>query len=123
MSSGNNTNSGNNGNSADKIDWQCIAWPNLLEQVEDSLKVQIVKFNEQSHCQHNKLMKQAAEKEAQRKAKEERKKAKEEAKSGQGGSKEVGWRGGPEEGQVSGAVASQVGKEGKGEGQGKGSQQ
>ena len=90
MSSGNNTNSGNNGNSADKIDWQCIASPNLLEQVEDSLKVQIVKFNEQSHCQHNKLMKQAAEQEAQRKAKEERKKAKEEAKSGQGGSKEVG---------------------------------
>ena len=38
MSSGNNTNSSNNGNSADKIDWQCVASPDLIEQVDDSLK-------------------------------------------------------------------------------------
>ena len=80
MSSGNNTNSGNNGNGTDKINWQCIAMPDLIEQIEDLLKVQITKFDEQSHRRHNKLMKRAAEQEAQRKAKEERKKAKEEAK-------------------------------------------
>ena len=48
--------------------------------MEDSLEVQIAKFDKQSHRQHDKLMKQAAEQEAQRKAKEERKKAKERAK-------------------------------------------
>ena len=48
MSSGNNTDSGNNGNSADKINWQCVASPDLVEQVDDSLKVQIAKFDEQS---------------------------------------------------------------------------
>ena len=47
MSSGNNTDSGNN--STDKIDWQHTATPNLIEQVEDSLKVQITKFDEQLH--------------------------------------------------------------------------
>ncbi|KIM67391.1 hypothetical protein SCLCIDRAFT_21266 [Scleroderma citrinum Foug A] len=80
MSSGNNTDSGNNSNSADKVDWQCVATPNLIEQVKDSLEVQIVKFDEQSHHRHDKLMKWVAEQEAQRKAEEERKKAKEEAK-------------------------------------------
>ena len=50
MSSGNNTNGGNNGNGADKVNWQCVTLPNLVEQVEDSLKVQIAKFNEQSCC-------------------------------------------------------------------------
>ena len=48
MSSHNNTNSGNNGNSADKIDWQRVASPDLVEQVDDSLEVQIAKFDEQS---------------------------------------------------------------------------
>ncbi|KIM62635.1 hypothetical protein SCLCIDRAFT_24927 [Scleroderma citrinum Foug A] len=61
MSSGNNTDGGNNGNGADKVNWQHIALPDLIEQVED-------------------LLEWAAEQEAQRKAKEERKKAKEEAK-------------------------------------------
>ena len=50
MSSGNNTDSGNNGNGADKIDWQRVASPDLVEQVDDSLEVQITKFNEQSRC-------------------------------------------------------------------------
>ncbi|KIM55472.1 hypothetical protein SCLCIDRAFT_30331 [Scleroderma citrinum Foug A] len=80
LSSGNNTDSSNNGNGADKIDWQHVASPNLIEQVDDSLKVQIDKFNEQSHRRCDKLMKRAAEQEAQKKAKEERKKAEEEAK-------------------------------------------
>ena len=57
MFSGNNTDSGNNGNSADKVDWQHVAMPDLIEQEEDSLEVQIMKFDEQSHCRHNKLMK------------------------------------------------------------------
>ena len=48
MSSGNNTDSGNNGNGADKIDWQHVASPDLVKQVDDSLKVQIAKFDEQS---------------------------------------------------------------------------
>ena len=80
MSSGNNTNNGSNGNGANKIYWQRIALPNLVEQVDDSLEVQIAKFNKQSCCQRDKLMKQVAEQEAQRKAEEERRKAKEEAK-------------------------------------------
>ena len=80
MSSGNNTDSGNNGNGANKINWQCIATPDLIEQVEDSLEVQIAKFDEQSHCQRDKLMKQVAKQEAQRKAEEERRTAEEEAK-------------------------------------------
>ena len=49
MSSGNITDSSNNGNSADKVDWQHVTSPDLIEQVEDSLEVQITKFNEQSH--------------------------------------------------------------------------
>ena len=49
MSSGNNTDSGNNGNSTDKVNWQHIAMPDLVEQVDDSLEVQIAKFDEQSH--------------------------------------------------------------------------
>ena len=48
MSSGNNTDSGNNGNGADKVDWQCIATPDLVEHVDDSFEVQITKFDEQS---------------------------------------------------------------------------
>ena len=35
MSSGNNTDSGNNGNGANKVDWQCIAMPDLVKQVDD----------------------------------------------------------------------------------------
>ncbi|KIM62272.1 hypothetical protein SCLCIDRAFT_25209 [Scleroderma citrinum Foug A] len=80
MSSGNNTDSGNNGNGADKVNWQHVAMPDLIEQVEDLLKVQIAKFDKQSRRQRDKLMKRAAEQEVQRKAEEERKKAKEEAK-------------------------------------------
>ena len=80
MSSGNNTDGGNNSNGADKVDWQHVASPNLIEQVENSLEVQIAKFDEQSCRQCDKLMKQAAEQEAQRKAEEEaRRKAEEDA--------------------------------------------
>ena len=80
MSSGNNTNGGNNGNGANKVDWQRVASPNLIEQVEDSLEVQIAKFDKQLCHQCDKLMKQAVEQEAQRKAKEEaRRKAEEDA--------------------------------------------
>ncbi|KIM64520.1 hypothetical protein SCLCIDRAFT_23534 [Scleroderma citrinum Foug A] len=61
MSSGNNTDSGNNSNSTDKIDWQRAAMPNLIKRVED-------------------LLEHAAEQEAQRKAEEERRKAEGEAK-------------------------------------------
>ena len=57
MSSGNNTDSGNNGNGADKVDWQCIATPDLIEHVDDLLEVQIAKFDEQSRCRCDKLMK------------------------------------------------------------------
>ena len=80
MSTGSNTGSGNNSNGTDRIDWQRIALPDLLEQVENSLKVQIAKFDEQSCHRHDKLMKWAAEQEVQRKAEEGRKKAEEEAK-------------------------------------------
>ncbi|KIM57732.1 hypothetical protein SCLCIDRAFT_28586 [Scleroderma citrinum Foug A] len=80
MSSGNITNGGNNGNGADKVDWQCVTSPDLVEQVEDLLKVQIAKFDEQVCRRCNKLMKWAAEQEVQRKAEEEWKKAKEGAK-------------------------------------------
>ena len=48
MSSGNNTDSSNNGNGADKVDWQHVATPDLVEHVDDSLEVQIAKFDEQS---------------------------------------------------------------------------
>ena len=72
--------SGNNSNSADKVDWQRVAMLDLIEHVDDSLKVQIAKFDKQSHRQRDKLMKRVTEQEAQKKAEEERKKAKEEAK-------------------------------------------
>ena len=49
MSSGNNTDGANNGNGTNKIDWQCVALPDLIEQVDDLLEVQIAKFDEQSH--------------------------------------------------------------------------
>ena len=88
MSSGNNTNSGNNGNSANKIDWQCITSPDLVEQLDDSLEVQITKFDEQSRHRRDKLMKRAAEQEVQKKAKEERKKAEEERKKAEEEDKE-----------------------------------
>ena len=78
MSSSNNTDSGNNGNGADKIDWRHVTTPNLIEQVEDSLEVQIAKFDEQLRRRCDKLMKQAAEQEVQRKAEEEAKRAAEE---------------------------------------------
>ena len=48
MSSGNNTDGSNNG-SATTIDWKCVTSPDLLEQMEDLLEVQIMKFNEQLH--------------------------------------------------------------------------
>ena len=81
MSSGNNTDSSNNSNGTNKINWRHVAMPDLIEQVEDSLKVQIVKFDEQLCRRRDKLMKQVAEQEAQRKAEEEAKRAaKEEAK-------------------------------------------
>ena len=80
MSSGNNTDSGNNSNGANKVDWQHAATPDLIEQVEDSLEVQIVKFDKQSCHRHKKLMKWVAKQEVQRKAEEERRKAEEEAK-------------------------------------------
>ena len=80
MSSSNKTDSSNNGNGTDKINWQHVTLPDLIEQVDDLLEIQITKFNEQSCCRCDKLMKQVAEQEVQRKAKEERKKAKEEAK-------------------------------------------
>ncbi|KIM68375.1 hypothetical protein SCLCIDRAFT_20306 [Scleroderma citrinum Foug A] len=64
MSSGSNTDNGNNRNGANMIDWQRVASPDLVEQVVDLLE----------------LMKRVAKQEAQRKAKEERKKAKEERK-------------------------------------------
>ncbi|KIM56413.1 hypothetical protein SCLCIDRAFT_29646 [Scleroderma citrinum Foug A] len=89
MSSGNNTDGGNNGNGGNKVDWQRVTLPDLVEQVEDLLKVQIAKFNEQSRCQCDKLMKWAAEQEVQRKAKEERKKAKEERKKAEEEAKRV----------------------------------
>ena len=80
MSSGNNIDSGNNGNGANKIDWQCATTPDLIEQVEDLLEMQIAKFDEQLRCRCEKLMKRVAKQEAQRKAKEESRKAEEEAK-------------------------------------------
>ncbi|KIM68372.1 hypothetical protein SCLCIDRAFT_20298 [Scleroderma citrinum Foug A] len=80
MSSGNNTDSSNNGNSGNKIDWQRVATPDLIDQVEDSLEMQIAKFDKQLRRRHDKLMKRVAEQEAQRKAEEERRKAEEEAK-------------------------------------------
>ena len=57
MSSGNNTNSGHNGNGADKIDWQCVASPDLVEQVDNSLEIQIAKFDKESCRRCDKLMK------------------------------------------------------------------
>ena len=71
---------GNIGNDASGIDWKRVASPDLLEQMDDSIEVQIVKVNEQSWRRHNKIMKRAAEQEAQRKAEEEKHKAEEEAK-------------------------------------------
>ena len=78
MSSGNNTDSGNNGNGANTVDWQHVALPNLIEQVDNSLEVQIAKFDKQSCHRHDKLMKRAAKQKAQKKAKEEAKRVAEE---------------------------------------------
>ena len=78
MSSGNNTDSGNNGNGTDKVNWQRIATPDLVEHVDDSLEVQIAKFDEQLCCQCDKLMKRAAKQEVQKKAEEEAKRVAEE---------------------------------------------
>ena len=71
---------GNNGNNALGIDWKRVASPDLLEQMDDSIEVQIAKVNEQLRRRHDKIMKRAAEQEAQRKAEEEKRKAEEEAK-------------------------------------------
>ena len=71
---------GNNGNNASGINWKQVASPNLLEQMDDSIKVQIVNVDEQSQQRCNKIMKRAAKQEVQRKAEEEKCKAEEEAK-------------------------------------------
>ena len=71
---------GNIGNDASGIDWKRVASPDLLEQMDNSIKVQIVKVDEQLQRRHDKIMKRAAEQEAQRKAEEEKHKAEEEAK-------------------------------------------
>ena len=71
---------GNIGNDASGIDWKRVASPDLLEQMDDSIKVQIVKVDEQLQRRHDKIMKRVAEQEAQRKAEEEKHKAEEEAK-------------------------------------------
>ncbi|KIM61773.1 hypothetical protein SCLCIDRAFT_25590 [Scleroderma citrinum Foug A] len=71
---------GNNGNNTSGIDWKWVASPNLLEQMDDLIEVQIAKVNEQSQQRHNKIMKRAAEQEVQRKVEEEKCKAEEEAK-------------------------------------------
>ena len=70
----------NNSNNTLGIDWKRVASPDLLEQMDDSIEVQIAKVNEQSWRRHNKIMKRVAEQEAQRKAEEEKCKAEEEAK-------------------------------------------
>ena len=71
---------GNNGNNASGINWKRVVSPDLLEQMDDSIKVQIVKVDEQSWQRHDKIMKRVAKQEAQRKAEEEKCKAEEEAK-------------------------------------------
>ena len=71
---------GNIGNDASGIDWKQVASPDLLEQMDDSIEVQIAKVNEQSQRRRDKIMKRAAKQEAQRKVEEEKRKAKEEAK-------------------------------------------
>ena len=38
---------GNNGNDASGIDWKWVVSPDLLKQMDDSIKVQIAKVNEQ----------------------------------------------------------------------------
>ena len=71
---------GNISNDASGIEWKRVALPNLLEQMDDLIEVQIVKVNEQSQRRHDKIMKRAAKQEVQRKAEEEKRKAKQEAK-------------------------------------------
>ena len=39
---------GNIGNDTSGIDWKWVASPNLLEQMDDSIEVQIAKVDEQS---------------------------------------------------------------------------
>ena len=70
----------NNGNNVSGIDWKWVALPDLLKQMDNSIKVQIAKVDEQSRRRHDKIMKRAAEQEVQRKAEEEKRKAEEEAK-------------------------------------------
>ena len=72
--------SGNNSNNASGINWKQVASPNLLEQMNNSIEVQIVKVDKQSWQRCNKIMKRVAEQEVQRKAEEEKCKAKEKAK-------------------------------------------
>ena len=72
--------SGNNSNDASGIDWKRVASPNLLEQMDNSIEVQIAKVDEQSQQRCNKIMKRVAEQEVQRKAEEEKCKAEEKAK-------------------------------------------
>ena len=70
----------NIGNNAFGIDWKQVASPDLLKQMDDSIKVQIAKVDQQSQRRCEKIMKRAAEQEVQRKAEEEKRKAEEEAK-------------------------------------------
>ena len=72
--------SGNNSNDASGINWKQVASPNLLEQMNNSIEVQIAKVDKQSWQRCNKIMKRVAEQEVQRKAEEEKCKAKEKAK-------------------------------------------
>ena len=72
--------SGNNSNDASGIDWKRVVSPNLLEQMDNSIEVQIAKVDEQSWRRRDKIMKRVAEQEVQRKAEEEKCKAEEEAK-------------------------------------------
>ena len=71
---------GNNSNNALGINWKRVASPNLLEQIDNSIEVQIAKVDKQSRRRHDKIMKRAAEQKVQRKVEEEKHKAKEEAK-------------------------------------------
>ena len=71
---------GNNGDDALGIDWKRVASPDLLEQMDDSIEVQIAKVDEQLQRRHDKIMKRVAEQEVQRKTEEEKCKAEEEAK-------------------------------------------
>ena len=72
--------SGNISNDTSGINWKRVVSPDLLEQMDDSIEVQIVKVDEQSRRRRDKIMKRVAEQEVQRKVEEEKRKAEEEEK-------------------------------------------